>query len=479
MSGRPNIIFIMLDTVRADCLDVYGGDVRTSAIRRIASKAAVYENAISPGTYTVPSHVSLFSGTRVRNVKQLLKDPIEHSEENTDPFLLKSKYIKDGSMTLARKLSYIGYNTALFSNNPFVSRSTGIAEGFAYVQNLWFENKINKNRGSIKLALKMVQSDRVRKSLVKLAGLVSLGIPQRQLDYLYFNLRTKLNKHFAAEYGFYDLDKGASKTTEAVKGYLNNVGQENNFLFINYMEAHEGYPTNLITKEYVEQDKWMLLSGIADSSNLQIIKKAYSKRVAYLDSQIGKLLGELKAKGLLDNAVVVFAGDHGQSFLEHGQMYHNMFPYEQQTNVPLITARFVDGKQVGTKERIKENVSLTALHDSILDIGYGRQDIIDGSLRRDNFVFSDHVGITEVWDSYLLSLIKGRSKYASSIYETKRHHNAFATAVYHKEMKLIHYFKKGMKDELYDLKSDKREEHNIIDANRGIARQMLQQAKGG
>ena len=479
MSGRPNIVFIMLDTVRADCLDVYGGSVRTSAIRRIASRAAVYDNAISPGTYTVPSHVSLFSGERVRNVRQLLKDPIEHSEENTDPFLLKSRYIKEGSMTLARKLSYIGYNTALFSNNPFVSRSTGIAEGFGYVQNLWFENKINKNRGSIKLALKMVQSDRLRKSLVKLAGLMSLAIPQGQLDYLYFKLRTKLNKHFAAEYGFYDLDKGAAKTTEAVKDYLGNVGLENNFLFINYMEAHEGYPTNLITKDYIEQDKWMLLSGIAESPNLPIIRKAYAKRVEYLDSQIVKLLRTLKERGLLDNAILVFAGDHGQSFLEHGQMYHNMFPYEQQTNVPLITARFVDGKQVGTKERVKENVSLTALHDSILDIGYGRQEIIDGSLRRDNYVFSDHVGITEVWDSYLLSLIKNRSKYATRIYETKRHHNSFASAVYYKEMKLIHYFKKGMKDELYDLRSDRQEEHNIIDSNRSTAQQMLRQAKGG
>ncbi|MDE1825275.1 MAG: sulfatase-like hydrolase/transferase [Candidatus Micrarchaeota archaeon] len=477
MSDRPNIVFVMLDTVRADCLDAYGGSVRTNAIRRIASDAALYTNAISPGTYTVPSHVSLFMGQRVRSIKQLLKDPIDHCDENTDPFLSKNRYVKQGSMTLARKMSYIGYNTALFSNNPFVSQPTGLAEGFGYVQNLWFESKIERNRKSIKLALKMIQNDKVRKSLIKFASLLTMGMPRSTVDTLYYGLRSRLNRHFANEYGFYDLDKGAYRTTQAVGDYLKHINSGSNFLFINYMEAHEGYPTNLITKEYVEQDKWMLLSGIADRENIGIIKGAYDKRVAYLDTQIAKLMKMLKERGILDNAVLVFAGDHGQSFLEHNQLYHNMFPYEQLTNIPLFSARFVNGKQVKTKERVDNFVSLAALHDSILDIGYGKEEMIDGSLRRDNFVFSDHVGITEVWDTYLLSLIKKRSKYANAIFEAKRHHNTFASAVYYKNYKLLHYFNSNLKDELFDLNSDKGEEHNIIGENRPLALQMLRQAK--
>ncbi len=442
MDERPNVIMVMLDTVRSDCLGVYGGGIRANAINRIASKATIYDNAIAPGTYTVPSHVSFFLGQRVRDVKQLFKDPMANSDQNTDPFLEKTKYIKPGSMTLARKMSYLGYDTALFSNNPFVSQPTGIAEGFGHVHNLWYEDNIKENSGMVKLLLKMIENDKARKSAIKLASIVSRGMTSGILDKMYLDLRVTLNKHFAKQYGFYKLDRGALRTNESIKGYLSNNESQNKFMFINYMEAHEGYPTNLVSNDYVEQDKWLYLSQIEDPSGVEPIKRAYSKRVQYLDKQIGKLMEILKSQGALDNSVVVFAGDHGQAFMEHGQLYHNMFPYEQMTNVPLITARYLNGKQVNTKERIHNFVSLTALHNSILDIGYGKNEVIDGSLKRDNFVFSDHVGITEVWDTYLLKLFSKRSKSIDKIYRAKLHHNTFATAIYYKNHKLIHYFDK-------------------------------------
>lgn len=474
MDGRPNIVFIMLDTLRADMLRMYGGEIRLSNIERWAREGVNYSNAVAPGTYTVPTHVSLFLNKRVREIKELTKDPMKYSEKNTDPFLKKSVYIKEGELTLAKHLSMLGYNTALFSNNPFLSASTGLGVGFKHIENLWFRDKIDKNRPSIKLTLKIVESRRAKKSLINLAYLISKAISEKKLDQIYLNLRVKLNKHFAKEYGFYELDKGITKTIGSVRKYLKENEKEKRpkFLFINLMEAHEGYPTNLIVKDYIEQDKWLYLSNIIDprDGSLEIIKKAYEARVRYMDFKLGELIKMLKNEGMLDNTLLIFASDHGQAFMEHGIMYHNMFPYQEVSRVPLIAVKFENGKPVRQGENVENVVSLMRLHDSIMEVAYGNNDLIDGSLRRDNVVFSEHVGITEVWDKCLLEKLKSRSEYANRIYKTKRFHNVQATAIYYKRYKLIHFFSDGFKDRLFELPN---EEDNIIDKNRSIAHEML------
>ncbi|MGC9010795.1 MAG: sulfatase-like hydrolase/transferase [Candidatus Micrarchaeia archaeon] len=473
MEKRPNIIFIMLDTLRADMLSIYGGHIRLRNIDSWAKRGVFYEHAIAPGTYTVPTHASLFLNKRVRHIKNLTKDPMKFSEQNTDPFLKKSVYIKDRELTLAKHLSMLGYKTALFSNNPFLSKSTGLGVGFDYIENLWFRDKIDKNRASIKLTLKLVESKTAKRALINFAYGISKLIPRSRIDDIYLNLRIKLNKHFAKEYGFYEIDKGVTKTIKSVKRYT-SAKEGPHFLFINLMEAHEGYPTNLIVDDYVEQDKWLYMSNILDAEDgsLEIIKKAYEVRVKYVDWKLGELVNSLKDAGLLENAVLVLASDHGQAFMEHGIMYHNMFPYEEISRVPLITLKFENGKTLNLKERVEENYSLTKLHDAVLDVAYGKKDALAQSVQDGVFSFSDHVGITEVWDKCLLEKLKNRSRYAKVIYRTKRYHNTPATAIYYKNYKLIHFFRSGIGDILFDLSEGENE--NIIWKNREIAHKMLQ-----
>ncbi len=472
--SRPNIIFIMLDTARADYFKEYGGRLDLPVIDRMARNATVYENAVSPGTYTASSHVSLFLGKRVASVRQLMKDKMRNHDENIDPFLVKSRLIRPGEATLAKKLSYLGYNTALFSNNPLVTKYTGIAEGFSYLSYTdsvaIASHKMRKVK--VRAPLSLIGNDTVRNKLLELTYMITRLIPRKNLDRLYMRLRSHLNRSYAEESRYYELDQGASPTNKLVDKYTKKIGTEANFMFINYMEAHEGYPTNLVTKEYVEQDKWLYLSGLLDPvESIGRITAARDRRMLYLDGQMGKLLADLRGKGQLDNAVVVFAGDHGQGFMEHGQMYHSMFPYSEIVRVPLIAAKFENGKQVKTRERISEPVSLTALHDAILDIGYGRSDMLDGSVRRDEYVFSDHTGITEVWDTYLLKLIRNRSSCADAIYRAKIRQNAFSTAVYSGDYKLIRY-RNSKPAELYDISEDPGELSNIAGEHRAMVRDL-------
>jgi arylsulfatase A-like enzyme/Tfp pilus assembly protein PilF len=62
----------------------------------------------------------------------------------------------------------------------------------------------------------------------------------------------------------------------------------------------------------------------------------YRGEVAYMDEVIGRMLRDLDSRGLLENTLVVVAGDHGEGFGEHGESGHGVFCYEETLRVPLI-----------------------------------------------------------------------------------------------------------------------------------------------
>ncbi len=469
--NRPNVIFVMLDTISADHLKLYGGNASMKNFENMAIRGTKYANAIAPGTYTLPSHLSMFLGKRVRNIKMLLKNPVKNQNTSTDPLFLKNKYIRDNDRTLAMQMSHLGYKTSLFSNNPFITESTGLSTGFSYIRNVFIENKLKYH----KTTLRIIGNDFSRENLTKLAYGVSYLIPKENMDNMYLSLRRRLNRKVCNETGAYALDQGAELTNKIIGEYLERSFGNRHFMFVNYMEAHEGYPTNLIVDKEVSQDRWMYVSNIIDNSGINILKKAYEKRLQYLDSKLGELIKIMRTDGILDNAIVIMASDHGQAFGEHGQLYHNLFPYNEISKVPFVTARYLNGKQVKENLEIENPVGLKSLYNRILEIGYGKMMEIPGNETDSGYVFSDHTGMLDVWDMPLLQRLRHRSKNADLLYKTKLRYNTFASAIYKGRYKLIHYYgsKKNIKDEMYDLRNDPEEMNNIVGKNRDVALQML------
>ncbi len=284
---------------------------------------------------------------------------------------------------------------------------------------------------------------------------------------MYLSMRKRLNRHFSREYGYYDIDKGADTTNRQLAEYLRHSRYARNFIFINYMEGHEGYPTNLITRDYVEQDKWLHMTGKASQEDLGKTKEAYIKRIEYLDHKIGEAISMMGKEGVLEDATLIISSDHGQAFMEHGHMFHNVYPYNEVTRVPLIIANFRNGRQMRQRRRIDHPFSLTDLNR-----------IITGNEPdRTKPVFSDHIGITEVWDTHLLQLFRKRSPNAEMIYRKKIEEDKHATAIYSDGHKLIHYYGKKP-DELYSV-DDLGESSNLIGKKRGLAMKILSYDKIG
>ena len=117
LPGSPNVLVIVVDTLRADHLSSYGYERPTSPnIDPIAGQGVVFENAFSTSSWTLPSHVSLLTGFY----------PHEHGVEwNTSRALVDSRH-----PTLTEVLRSRGYLTAAFSANVFWVTRNRVGRGF-------------------------------------------------------------------------------------------------------------------------------------------------------------------------------------------------------------------------------------------------------------------------------------------------------------------------------------------------------------
>ena len=111
----PNVLIVVWDTVRADRLGCYGYELPTTPyLDALAEDSLLFERAVSPGMWTLPSHASLFTGLPVS----------AHGVSS------KHKWLDHRFETLAEVFQSTGYGTYLFSANPHMSRDANLTQGF-------------------------------------------------------------------------------------------------------------------------------------------------------------------------------------------------------------------------------------------------------------------------------------------------------------------------------------------------------------
>src|SRR5262249_37529820 len=121
----------------------------------------------------------------------------------------------------------------------------------------------------------------------------------------------------------------ASAPTHAnsvVDGFLAWQGDHRDrpyFALLNFMDAHY---VRYAPPELLERFRSSVPPGTG----------RYDAAIAYIDSQIDRLLGELQRRGTLDNTIVVIAADHGELLGEHGMVGHATNLYAPVLHVPLI-----------------------------------------------------------------------------------------------------------------------------------------------
>ena len=119
--GAPNVLLIVLDTVRADALSLYGYDRDTSPnLVRLARGGVRFEQARATAPWTLPSHASMFTGRWPHQLDIGTFRPLDAR-----------------SPTLAEVLGARGYVTAGFVANPiFCHADYGLARGFLHYEDI-------------------------------------------------------------------------------------------------------------------------------------------------------------------------------------------------------------------------------------------------------------------------------------------------------------------------------------------------------
>lgn len=297
----PNVLLIVLDTVRAKNLSLYSYHRPTTPrLQALGKTGVVFERALSTSPWTLPSHASMFTG----------RYPHELSADWLAP--LDATY-----PTLAEILTTRGYHTAGFVANPlFCQRETGLARGFTRYEDYPI-------------------------SLAEFVGSSSLG-------------QAMLNSHTLRRIvGTYQVAgrKTASEVNGDVLRWL--AGQNPSrpfFVFLNYFDAHEPYvspgrydamfaatPIRRYSQiQYQGRQAWRVETEKTSPKEIQAEVDAYDGAIAYLDHQLGVLLDALQENGRLENTLVIVTSDHGEEFGDHGVFGHGNGLYLPAVHVPLI-----------------------------------------------------------------------------------------------------------------------------------------------
>ena len=309
--GSPNVLLIVLDTVRADHLGLFGYSRPTSPnLERLARRGIVFSQARAAAPWTLASHATFFTG----------RWPHELGIE-------WSGSLRRDVPTLAEHLGSLGYATAGFAGNTFYcSYDTGLDRGFTCFQD-YVLNRLNAIR-----TVSMIDE------LLKATGSLERLLPATKFS-LTLQKLSEIQR------------KSADIVNHQLLDWLSQRRQPQRpfFAFLNYVDAHAPYlvPRG-VAYRFGSQSKTdaerRFLSEDWNKFNKQrltpagrtMVVDAYDSCLAYLDDRLGELIENLDHRGVLDQTFVIVTADHGEGLGEHGLFDHGESLYGTEIRVPLL-----------------------------------------------------------------------------------------------------------------------------------------------
>ncbi len=323
---NPNIVLIILDTVRADHLSAYGYPRPTTPnLEQLARHGALFEDAVAPSSWTLASAASMFTG--------LL--PHQHGANWSVP-------LDAGIRTLAETLESHGYETAGFNANPaYGLAGWGVARGFEVYED---------------------ESSSLRHNLA--STLVGRAVVQ------------PLYQHLVRHNGFDR--RNAREINRDIFGWFGHRSSRPFFLCINYFDAHYPY---LAPPPYDRRFGQLSEALMRRAVNFEYrghvpkphaeeqasLVAGYDNCLAFVDDQIGKLLQVLSGSRQWSNTIVIVTADHGEALGEHGAHGHGVNLYREVLHVPLIFF----GPGIPAGRRITDTARIREIFPTVLGLALG------------------------------------------------------------------------------------------------------------
>lgn len=281
--GRPNIIFITIDALRADHLGAYGSERGlTPNLDAFAAEATRYDAAYVSAPWTLTSCASTFSSLPPSECGLKLPTPWQH-----DWYIFAARLPEEVEL-VHEHLRGAGYTTAAELTNCFLTAERGWARGFDH-----FRNEDGPEVGAM-----LTRADTVTRN-----ALSWLRLNRREPFYLWV--------HYLDPHAPYN----SPGTPRALR---------------------DQYPSFWLTR----RDYWydhMVHRG-ADRQELyqEFCRLMYEEEVRFADEWVGELLAGIREAGLWDSSLVIISADHGEELFDHGGFEHGHSMHEEVLRVPLL-----------------------------------------------------------------------------------------------------------------------------------------------
>ena len=277
MPSGPSVVLIVVDTLRADALEIHGGTPGVSPhLAALAERSVVFDRAFTPIGTTNPAHASLFTGLYPK------RHGVQWNGDRLD----------DRFSTLAEVFRDAGYDTAAISSWPRLTRHGGLGQGFEVTQ-----QELGPWRDRAR-----------RRSAEEVVELVDVWMSRRRDSTRPFLLWVHLNEPHSP----YPVRPTVSSAIE-----------------------ESSYDGSLRDGATVEEF-YALEGRRLDPEERSVLRALYDGAVSAMDDAVGQLLRRLRAGEGSTGLVVVLTADHGQLLGEHDEVGHGWKIWNQVMHVPLI-----------------------------------------------------------------------------------------------------------------------------------------------
>ena len=313
-----HLFLITVDTLRADHLSLYGYPRQTSRfIDELAAGGVVFDRAIAQWPATGSSFASIFTGLYPQTTGLTQGAAVR----------LPGEYV-----TLAELLSAAGFTTAAVVSNPMLRDSMGWDQGFDEYLQTW------------DLAPVEPEDPVEFRQWVTALRVNQLALPL--LDRLRHEERLFVWLHYSDPHAPYYLPEG---TPNPFLGDPWDVGEE---------------PAKIRPP--------IRAKALGDNRDLSYYIAHYDANIHLADDHIGEALDRARGLGLLEDALILFTSDHGESLGEHDYYFgHGRLPYNTGSHVPLVIQRTSGGAQ----RRVAPPVELVDLFPTLRSLLAGDLEI--------------------------------------------------------------------------------------------------------
>jgi len=332
-----NVIFVMIDTLRADYCGCYGSSwVKTPNIDAFARESVVFDRAYPESCPTLPVRRSVFSMTRCFPFVDW------HTPKGAYPVIPGWQGLREEDVTFPELMTFAGYRTAMFADTYHMAKPGMNFHRFFSVFR-WIRGQEADRYGYGELPAdctveKYMRPDHPAESA------------ERKKDAIKNYLRNNGDRRTEEDYF-------APKVFGQAIHFLENEYNRSPFLlYIDSFDPHEPWdPPRWYLDMYDPDYRGTELiwhntpdSSIYTEAEVRHIRSLYAAEVTMVDTWFGKLMDKVRQLGILDETLVIFMADHGTELAEHGRIGKSAAPYQHNVRLPAMI-RFPDGTAAGKR----------------------------------------------------------------------------------------------------------------------------------